>query len=136
MTYNSLKILKENNHLAELSPFINELFEHADKFRRVRNIFTHVDEVLTVMDKHGVNGPAKTEYAIVYTEAAKGCTHLVWDKNVLHFTYFEESCEMTIDKFVFDPIFQIAKKMYTELISHKLYAEQKNYRPVEELFPL
>jgi hypothetical protein len=34
---------------------------------------------------------------------------------------------MTIDKFVFDPIFQIVKKMYTELISHKPFAEQKNY---------
>jgi len=33
---------------------------------------------------------------------------------------------MTIDKFVFDPIFQIVKKMYTELISHKTFAEQ-NY---------
>ena len=77
------------------------------------------------MDKHGVNCLQRLG-AIVYTEAAKGCTHLVWDKNVLHFTYFEESCEMTIDKFVFDPIFQIAKKMYTELISHKTFAEQKN----------
>jgi hypothetical protein len=64
--YNSLKILKENNHLAELSPFINELFEHADKFRRVRNFFTHLDEVLTDMDKHGVNWPAKTRCYSIY----------------------------------------------------------------------
>ena len=48
----------------------------------------------------------------------------------------EKILEITIDRFVFDPIFQIAKKMYSELISHKLYAEQKNHRPVEELFPL
>jgi hypothetical protein len=55
---------------------------------------------------------------------------------VLHFTFQKKVCEVTIDRFVFDPIFKIAKKMYSELISHKLYAEQKNYRPVEELFPL
>jgi hypothetical protein len=83
------------------------------------------------MDKHGVDGPARTRCGIVYTEAAKGCVHLVWDKNVLHFTYKKEVCEITIDKFVFDPIFQIAKKMYSELISHKLYAEQKNYVHIE-----
>jgi hypothetical protein len=64
--YNSLKILKENNHLVELSPFINELFEHADKFRRVRNFFMHLDEVLTDMDKHGVNWPAKTRCYSIY----------------------------------------------------------------------
>lgn len=134
--YNPLQILKKNDHLAELTPFINELFEHTDKFRNVRNFFSHLDEVLTDMVKHGVNGPAKTNCGIEYTEAAKGCVHLVWQQNVLHFTFQKKICEITIDRFVFDPIFQIAKNMYSELISHKLYAEQKNYRPVEELFPL
>ena len=134
--YNPSKILKENSHLAELTPFINELFERTDKFRKVRNFFTHLDEVLTDMDRHGVNGPVKTRCGIEYTEAAKRCIHLVWYQNVLHFTYSKEVCEITIDKFVFDPIFQIAKKIYSEITSHKIFAEQKNYRPVEELFPL
>jgi len=40
--YNPLKILKEVDHLVEFSPFINELFEYADKFRKVRNFFTHL----------------------------------------------------------------------------------------------
>jgi hypothetical protein len=132
--YNPLKILKKNDHLAELTPFITELFECAYKFRKVRNFFTHLDEVLTDMDKHGVNGPAKTRCGIEYTEAARGCIHLIWQQNVLHFTYRKETCEITIDRFVFDPMFQIAKKVYSELISHKIYAEQKNYRSVEELF--
>jgi hypothetical protein len=134
--YNPLKILKKNDQLAELTPFINELFEHAYNFRKVRNFFTHLDEVLTDMDKHGVNGPVKTRCGIEYTEAAKRCVHLVWQQNALHFTYSKEVCETTIDRPVFVPIFQIAKKMYSELISHKIYTEQKNYRPVEELFPV
>jgi hypothetical protein len=134
--YNPLEILKKKDHLAELTPFINELFEYADKFRKVRNFFTHLDEVLTNMDRHGVNGPAKTRCGIEYTEAAKACVHLVWYQNVLHFTYSKEVCEITIDKFVIDPIFQIARKIYSEITSHKIYAEQKNYRPVEDLFPL
>jgi hypothetical protein len=134
--YNPSKILKENNHLAELSPFIDKLFEYTDKFRKVRNFFTHLDDVLTNMDKRGVNGPIKTKCGIEYIETAERCIHLVWQQNVLHFTYKKEVCEITIDRFVFDPIFQIAKKIYSEITSHKIFAEQKNYRPVEELFPL
>jgi hypothetical protein len=48
---------------------------------------------------------------------------------------FEYKCGITIDKFVSDPIFQVGKKIYTELTSQKIFAEQKNYGPVEE-FPL
>jgi hypothetical protein len=130
--YNPVKVLKENDKLMELTPFIQQLYDHANKFRKVRNFFTHLDEVLTDMDKHGITGPAKTNCGIEYASSAKGCVHLVWHQNVLHFTYKKEVCEITIDKSIFDPIFQIAKEIYSEIISHKIYPEQKNYRPVEE----
>ena len=54
--------------------------------------------------------------------------------NAIIFTYKKEICEITTDRPVFDPVFQIAKKIYSQLISHKIYAEQNKYRPVEELF--
>jgi hypothetical protein len=134
--YNPVKVLKENDQLMELTPFINHLYDHANKFREVRNFFTHLDEVLTDMDKHGITGPANTNCGIEYAATAKGCVHLVWHQNALHFTYKKKVYEIIIDRSNFDPIFQIAKEMYSEIISHKIYAEQKDYRPVENLFPL
>jgi hypothetical protein len=88
------------------------------------------------MDIHRITGAINTNCGITYTTTAKSCVHLVWYQNALHFTYKGELCEITIDRSTFDPIFKIAKEIYSELISHKIYAEQKNYRPVEELFPL
>src|SRR5919199_2572223 len=85
--YNPLQILNKNDHLAELTPFINEFLWRTDKFRNVRNFFTHLDEVLTDMAKRGVNGPANTNCGIEYTKAAKGCVHLVWQQYVLHFRF-------------------------------------------------
>jgi hypothetical protein len=134
--YNILTPLRDNKQLLELTPFIDELFEHANKFREVRNFFTHMNEIFTNMDKHGITGAKNTNCGITYTATAKGCVHLVWYKNVLYFTYQKKAYEITIDRCVFDPFFQIAKQIYSELTSHKIYSDQKSYRPVEELFPL
>ena len=41
--YNLLTPLKENDQLTELSPFINQMYDHANEFREVRNFFTHLD---------------------------------------------------------------------------------------------
>jgi hypothetical protein len=134
--YNRLTPLKEKNQLMELTPFIQQLYHTANRFRKVRNFFTHLEAVLTDMDMHGITGAINTNCGITYTTTAKSCAHLVWYQNVLHFTYKKELCEITIDRSTSDPIFKIAKEMYSELISHKIYAEQEDYRPVEELFPL
>lgn len=134
--YNLLTPLIQKDQLMEISPLIQQLYDHANKFRKVRNFFTHLDEVFTDMDKHGITGALKTNCGIVYTTTTRGCVHLVWYRNTIHFTYKKEICEITIDRPVFDPVFQIAKKIYSQLISHKIYVEQNKYRPVEELFPL
>ncbi|MGA9171073.1 MAG: hypothetical protein WBZ20_13125 [Nitrososphaeraceae archaeon] len=120
--------------LMELSSPVQQLYSCADKFREVRNCFTHLDEVLTNMDKHGITGAAKTNCGIEYTSSAKGCVHLIWQNNVIHFTYKGKVEEITVDKSTFDPVFQFAKQIYSELISHK-NAETINYTPVEKLFP-
>jgi hypothetical protein len=133
--YNILTPLRDNNQLLELSPFIDELYNHANKFREVRNFFTHMNEIFTNMDKHGLTGATNTNCGITYTASAKGCVHLVWYKNVLYFTYQKNAYEITIDRSVFEPIFQIARRIYSELISHKINAEKSQYKSVEELFP-
>lgn len=125
----------DQNELMELSPYVNSLFNEADKFRNVRNCFTHLDEIFTDMDKHGITGAAKTNCGIEYMPSAKGCVHLVWADNVIHFTYWGKAKEATIEKSSFDNIFKIATKMYSELISHKMYAGMQNYKPPDQKFP-
>lgn len=123
--YNLLTPLKQKNQLMELTPFIQQLYHTANRFRKVRNFFTHLDAVLTDMDRHGITGAINTNCGITYTTTAKSCVHLVWYQNALYFTYKGELCEITIDRSTFDPIFKISKEMYSKLISHKIYAEQK-----------
>jgi hypothetical protein len=120
-----------NEELMELAPHIRELFDHANQFRKVRNFYTHINEILTTkMDEHGITGARNTNCGIKYTSNAKACVHLVWHNNVIYFTYKGEPCEIAIEKAVFDPIFCTAKQIYFELVSHS----PQNYTPVEGLF--
>jgi hypothetical protein len=117
--YNLLTPLNRlnSNELLELSQHVNDLFSEADKFRHARNCFTHLDGILTDLDKHGITGAAKTNCGIEYLPGAKGCIHIVWHNNVLHFTSYGKPEEKTIDKSTFDGIFNVATQMYSELIS-------------------
>ena len=56
--YNLLTPLRrvDQVELMELSPYVNSLYIEADRFREIRNCFTHLDEVFTDMDKHGITG--------------------------------------------------------------------------------
>jgi hypothetical protein len=136
--YNLLTPLKRLNQaeLMELYSHVNNLFNEADKFRTARNCFTHLDGILTDMDKHGITGIAKTNCGIEYLPAAKGCVHLVWANNGLHFTSWGNAEETTIDKSSFDNLFKEATQLYSELISHKTNAEIQNYKPSNQKFPL
>lgn len=136
--YNLLTPLTKlsQRQLMELSPFIHNLYAEANKFREVRNCFTHLDEVLTDMDKHGVTGPVKTNSGIDYLPSAKGCVHLKWNNNVIHFTWQGNAKEMTIDQSTFIPLFQEATKMYSELISHQIHEGMQKYKQPEYKYPL
>jgi hypothetical protein len=120
----------------ELTPFIQDLYNYSNKFRAVRNFFTHLDEVFTDMDEHGVSGVRKTNCGIEYESTATSCVHLIWEKNILHFTFQKKIYEIPIDRFIFDPIFKITENIYSELINYKNGEDKKNYIPVEKLFPL
>jgi hypothetical protein len=127
---NPLASLK-NEELMELAPHIRKLSVSADQFRKVRNFYTHINEILTTkMDEHGITGARNTNCGIEYTSNAKACVHLVWHNNMIYFTYKGEPHEIAIEKAVFDPIFCTAKQIYSELVSHS----PQNYTPVDRLF--
>jgi hypothetical protein len=126
----------KDGSLMELQLPIQRLFNCADNFRNARNFFTHLDEVITNMDKHGITGPATTNCGITYKENAKGCVHLIWDGiNTIHFTWRNKVEQITIETSTFNPVFDIARELYSELISHKIHTEDKDYIQPESLFP-
>jgi hypothetical protein len=127
----------KNGSLLELEASIRKLFDCANMFREVRNFFTHLDDVLTDMDKHGITGSANTDCGIQYTVKAKGCVHLVWnsDDNSIHFTYRGGINKTTIEKSAFNLIFSAARELYSKLVTPEMYENQNDYLPPEKLFP-
>jgi hypothetical protein len=119
----------------ELREPIQIIYNYANNFRKARNFFTHLDEVLTNMDEHGITGSATINCGITYKENAKGCVHLVWDGiNTIHFTWQNKVEQITIERSVFTPIFNTARNIYSEIISHDIQSENKDYKSPESLF--
>lgn len=83
--YNILEAIQEYD-LLELKPLIDNLYEKTDSFRDVRNFFTHLDDALHNLKKHGVNGELKTNCGIQYENTAKNCFHLIIDNETIYFT--------------------------------------------------
>jgi len=77
--YNSIKVLKEKN-LPIISNIIENLYDLTDQFRDIRNFFTHLDERLSDLQKHGVDGPCQTNCGITLQNSAKNNFHLVLEK--------------------------------------------------------
>jgi hypothetical protein len=68
LLYSLNNIKKEE--LMELSPFVPKLFGHANKFRQIRNFFTHLDQILTTkMDENGITGSKSTNCGIEYVHS-------------------------------------------------------------------
>jgi len=134
--YNLLTPLVNVNpeSLLELSAPIKELYKLSISFRGVRNFFTHLNEVLTNMDKHGISGPVTTDCHLSYTKSAKSCVHLVWDNNTIYFTWHNEEQKIKIDRPAFQPVFQTALEIYKVITSHNNTSTTKDYTAVEKMY--
>jgi len=133
--YNYLELVKKYN-LLELRSKIDQLYDACNKFRDVRNAFTHLGEGLINLEKHGVNGPLKTNCGIEYTETAKNCFHLIINDEKIYFTSFKKTNEIYVGQDAYNSIFDIARSIYAELTSHKLMKEIQTYEPVDSMFPI
>lgn len=136
--YNSLEPLvgTDQQSLMELAPHIQTLFSEADKFRGARNVFTHLGEVLTDMDRHGLVGPIRlTDCNMEYPSGVKGGIHLLWENNRLFYTYKGRAESVSIEKAAFQPIFGSARGLYAELISHTSSPGANPYPAPATLYP-
>jgi hypothetical protein len=135
--YNLLTPLVRNESACfEIGKYVKELYRLANAFRQIRNFFTHLDEVITDMDVHGISGPVSSACGIDYSESATNCVHLVWDRNTntIYFTYHNYEYQVTIDKPTFQPIFKTATELYRELVKDKDISAMKVCSP-EKLYP-
>jgi len=83
--YSSTKALKSRD-LFELSPLVKKLYDSSNKFREIRNYFTHLDEVLSNPSKHWITGSTYTSPVIEYVDTAVDCGHLIFSGNKIYFT--------------------------------------------------
>jgi hypothetical protein len=138
--YNLLAPLQNKNDVSlfELKDPIEKLYNRANDFRDIRNFFTHIGEILTDMDRHGITGAASTDCGIQYMNNAKGCVHLVWnpDDSSIHFTYQKKALKIIVDKSAFDSIFVHSSELYSCLVPLDWYTNQDDYPTPDKLFPL
>ena len=124
------------HRLLELKAPVKKLLVNTKDFYEVRSFFTHFDEVLSTPLKHGISGATKTNCGIEYTSSAKECRHLVLVRDKIHFSYRQRAAEADISKSAFNAIFESARLIYTEVISHKVHAQTCHYLHADKLYPL
>ena len=121
--------------LLELEAPVKNLYNSSKRFKDIRNFYTHLGEALTNMARHGISGPAMTESGIMYSPTARHCIQLVWDNSTIYFTYKNSERTIVIDKAAYDHIFLTAEEIYQQITSHEINKNDRQYTPVEELYP-
>jgi len=122
-----------NLNIGNLSNSVVALGDYLEEFRELRNFYAHLDERLTNLDRHGITGEQSTKCGITYTKDAKGCFHLILVGNTLHFSSNGIPMAIDVGKPRFLHILELAKEIYSNLISHKLHRDTSNYPGVHEI---
>ncbi len=115
--YNTCKQLLETE-LMELADPVSVLNAEANRFRTVRNFFTHIDERLFDFEKHGVCGPHQSDCGLEYFETTKDATHLILQQNTLYFTDNKECHKIDMGRDAFAPLFEKGRLVLREIMSH------------------
>ncbi len=131
--YNLIESIKCGN-MMELRHPLTELYNAANKFRDIRNFFTHIDDRIKNLDKHGITGARKTT-CIEYGTNTKGCFHIIFSGQKIYFSDDGRDKETDFSNSAFEEIFNAARSLHGELIKHKTNANS-NYLPPDSLYRL
>jgi len=134
LTNDVIAFSKPLKDLQELDNPLKTLTQAAKRFKDIRNFFTHLDERLSNLSKHGITGAIKTNCGIEYTSTAQGCFHLILIGDELHYSSHGEAKEINVGRSAFDPVFEGARLVYSEITSHKLHKRQ--YPTADQIYPL
>jgi hypothetical protein len=114
---------------------MSNLNKSANQFRATRNFFTHLDQALSNPDKHGISGALDTGYGMQYTEATKGAMHIILAGDTLYFTWDGRANAVNVGRPAFDSIFDSARSVYAEILSHKGWVEIVKFPSASGIYP-
>jgi len=127
-------ILKQGN-LMEIQPILLQMKNESRKFDDIRNFYTHLDERVIDLKKHGIDGTVDTNCGIKYVNVEK-CFHLVVGQGEIHFSDDKKPKEIDVSKSAFDPIFIEARKLFVELTNNKLENGRKVFPSPSSIYPI
>jgi hypothetical protein len=121
--------------LASINDPLSKLLAELERLREVRNFFSHLDDRLAKLDKHGITGSVHTNCGIEY-DGATGCFHLVLLGNVLYFVSKGSALEANVGKKSFLDLLVSARPTFTELVSHNVHREDCHYPTAEQIYAI
>ncbi|UTR05444.1 hypothetical protein MM326_15205 [Alkalihalobacillus sp. LMS6] len=124
--------LIRTGNLFELEEPIKCLYNSANKFRDVRNYYTHFNERLANLETHGVSGEHNLKFGHHYTEESEQNFYLVLNGRNIYFCQYGKPFEKDVSRNAFNDIFLSARELYQVLTKHNLWRTQ--YPPIEELY--
>jgi len=134
--YFLLEGITKQGNLMEIESIITKMNNESRKFDDIRNFYTHLDERIYDLEKHGIDGKTSTNCGIKYDSNAKNCFHLVVGEGEIHFSDEKKPKEVDISKNAFDSIFIEGKNLYAELTNNKLSSGRKEFPSPDLIYPL
>ena len=135
--YFLLKVINDKKYLVELNPITTEMCKEAHKFKEIRNFCTHIDERISNLEKHGIDGIKDTSCGIRYGSDAKNCFHLVVGDGEIYFSDKKKDKFTDISKSAFDPIFKTAKELFNKLADVQLPdLKRSRFLHSDKVYPL
>ena len=134
--YFLLEGIKNQGNLMEIKSVIIKMNDESRKFSDIRNFFTHLDERISNLERHGIDGETITNCGIRYNSTAKNCFHLVVGKGEIHFSDSKEPKEIDIGKSAFNSIFIEARNLYATLTDLNTLNVKADFVSPDTLYPL
>ena len=132
--YFSLETLMKQGNLMEIQQDIALMGQKARCFDDIRNFFTHMDERLFLLDRHGISGTGNVDG--VQYKKSKENFYLRVAEGVVYFSDYGQLKKTILTTRAFIPIFDDATKLYSKLISHKINSQFCNYPLANTIFCL
>lgn len=121
-----------NENFYGLDSEIKTLYSEIQKYKDLRDFFTHLDNVFDKNKSWGINGEHKTNFGLIYTKETKNCFHLMIYDETIYFTIRNQCKEVYFGKSIFEPIFTIIRNMYNKMLEE---IEHSDLPTAEEMLP-
>lgn len=105
----------------------------AEKFK-ARNFFSHLEEALRDYSTPAVPVPYTLYCGVQFTANAKNNVYLIWENNMLYFSYDKRHCQVDVDKPEFNEIFDLARQLYAKIIDNPISQKFAEFGRPEQVY--